>query len=62
MRFTVHFLCLKAWQNEKLAPDLLECKSEIVSCVMELIAEMEKNIQSAAKGSLKVRCPKLTNE
>lgn len=43
-----------AWQNEKLAPDLLECKSEIVACVMELIAEMEKNIQSAAKGSLKV--------
>ncbi|XP_077972070.1 DNA replication complex GINS protein SLD5-like [Styela clava] len=44
----------QAWQNEKLAPDLLECKSEIVECVMELVAEMEGNLKQAKKGDIKV--------
>ena len=47
-------LLLQAWLNEKLAPDLLENKSDIVDCMMSQIQEMEENIQRAKKGDFKV--------
>jgi len=44
----------KAWINERLAPDLLEPKIEIVECMMEQIREMEENIRKAPKKDVKV--------
>merc|ERR1712136_260913 len=44
----------KAWINERLAPDLLEPKLEIVECIMEQIQEMEENIRKAPKKDVKV--------
>ena len=51
--FSIFFflLLLQAWLNEKFAPELLECKADIVDCIMEQITEMEENIQRAKKGS-----------
>lgn len=34
---------LKAWLNEKLAPELLESKIELVECLLEQIKEMVKH-------------------
>ena len=44
----------QAWINERLAPDLLEPKLEIVECIMEQIQEMEENIRKAPKKDVKV--------
>ena len=41
--------------NERLSPNLMECKSQIVEIMLEQIEEMEANIQRAQKGDLKVK-------
>ena len=51
---TVNPVILQAWINERLAPDLLEPKIEIVECIMEQIQEMEENIRKAPKKDVKV--------
>jgi GINS complex subunit 4 len=40
----------QAWMNEKLAPELLHAKSEVVECMLEQIKEMEENIRRVKKG------------
>ena len=40
--------------NERLSPNLMVCKSEIVECIMEQMHEMEENIARARKGDIKV--------
>ena len=40
--------------NEKLSPNLMVCKSEIVECIIEQMHEMEENISRAKKGDIKV--------
>ena len=40
--------------NERLSPNLMICKSEIVECMMEQMHEMEENIARAKKGDIKV--------
>ncbi|XP_055518171.1 DNA replication complex GINS protein SLD5 [Leucoraja erinacea] len=52
----------EAWLNEKFSPDLLECKSEIVECVMEQLDHMEKNLQRAKKGDLKITVHRMEME
>ncbi|XP_072122456.1 DNA replication complex GINS protein SLD5 [Mobula birostris] len=52
----------EAWLNEKFSPDLLECKSEIVECVMEQLNHMEKNLQRAKKGDLKITIHRMEME
>ncbi|XP_046849958.1 DNA replication complex GINS protein SLD5-like [Xenia sp. Carnegie-2017] len=42
----------QAWLNEKLAPELLESKIELVECLLEQIKEMEENLKNAVKGDL----------
>ncbi|KAL5471487.1 hypothetical protein EMCRGX_G029608 [Ephydatia muelleri] len=42
----------EAWQNEKFAPEILECRTEVVDCVMELIRDMEENISHVKRGDL----------
>nr|CAB3249065.1 DNA replication complex GINS protein SLD5-like [Phallusia mammillata] len=49
----------EAWMNEKLSPNLMECKSEIVECILEQMQEMEDNINRAKKGDLKVSLHRL---
>eukprot|EP00118_Oscarella_pearsei_P008299 m.41938 g.41938 ORF g.41938 m.41938 type:complete len:209 (+) comp33304_c0_seq1:224-850(+) len=39
-----------AWSNEKLAPELLHAKPELVDCMMEQIKEMEESIKRVKKG------------
>ncbi|XP_078284952.1 DNA replication complex GINS protein SLD5 isoform X2 [Rhinoraja longicauda] len=52
----------EAWLNEKFSPDLLECKSEVVECVMEQLDHMEKNLQRAKKGDLKITVHRMEME
>ncbi|XP_062514068.1 DNA replication complex GINS protein SLD5-like [Corticium candelabrum] len=40
----------QTWMNEKLAPELLPPKSEVVECMMEQVKVMEENINSVKKG------------
>ena len=40
--------------NERLSPNLMVCKSEIVECIIEQMHEMEENISRAKKGDIKV--------
>jgi len=40
--------------NERLSPNLMVCKTEIVECIMEQMHEMEENIARAKKGDIKV--------
>ncbi|VDI55622.1 GINS complex subunit 4 [Mytilus galloprovincialis] len=44
----------QAWLNEKFSPDLLECKVELVECMIDQITEMEENIKRAKKGDFKI--------
>ncbi|KAK3094844.1 hypothetical protein FSP39_006984, partial [Pinctada imbricata] len=44
----------QAWLNEKLAPELLEAKSELIECMADQIKEMEENIQRAKKGDIRI--------
>ncbi|CAG2216562.1 GINS4 [Mytilus edulis] len=43
-----------AWLNEKFSPDLLECKVELVECMIDQITEMEENIKEPRKGDFKI--------
>lgn len=45
---------LQAWLDEKLAPELLEAKSELIDCMADQIKEMEENIQRAKKGDIRI--------
>ncbi|CAK8680916.1 DNA replication complex GINS protein SLD5-like [Clavelina lepadiformis] len=49
----------QAWMNERLSPNLMECKSQIVEIMLEQIEEMEANIQRAQKGDLKISLHRL---
>lgn len=47
------------WSNEKFAPELLECKTEIVDCMLDQIAEMNGNIPKAKKSDFRVAIHKM---
>ena len=40
----------QAWMNEKLAPELLHARSEVVECMLEQVKEMEENVRRVKKG------------
>ena len=48
----MHFL-FQLWFNEKFAPDLLPCHSEIVDCVIEQLTQMQENIDKTKKKDIK---------
>lgn len=44
----------EAWLNEKFAPELLECKQDIVECILDQLSVMEENMSRGKKGDFRV--------
>uniref|UniRef100_A0A1B6E5G4 DNA replication complex GINS protein SLD5 n=1 Tax=Clastoptera arizonana TaxID=38151 RepID=A0A1B6E5G4_9HEMI len=49
----------EAWLNEKLSPEILPHKAELVQCMMEQIEQMEENIKKLDKNDFKVNLHRL---
>ncbi|XP_023337097.1 DNA replication complex GINS protein SLD5 [Eurytemora carolleeae] len=49
----------EAWINEKNSPELLEPKMEIVECMLEQISTMNDNLETLAKGDIRISLHKM---
>ena len=45
---------IQAWLNEKMCPEILDIKLEVVECILDQMKQMEENLKRAKRGDFKV--------